>query len=553
MPPIIGYVTVINVMDYGATGLGTSDDTTAIQRALNAVPAATANTPSGAIVYFPQGTYLISSPLTRTKSNTHILGEGKDATIIRLNVGFWTPSASPLNPSLSFMLDLGGATITDCSVRDLTIDGRASALTVTGNSSQGYCGILAGIRSEITRVNIYDVWGYGIWIFGSNAEWVRVIDCEADLGSNPRAIGYVDGNDCIGGGGMRSLIQRFHWMGTMTKNTALDFQAGGGPNAEVSVDIIDCINESARHVALEGAVQSSIRGCRFYLNQLKVKTNTGGNYVINPRDILVEGCIFIGPSGTESGLVVHFDGGNYAAEVQTVQGGRVAVIGNTFIDCDASAIEWAGDDESTSLGGSRVGNNRIFNPNQTGGSEAVVVEGIFAPLGSRWGSGISVLTTYGLTIQGNTIVDASGDMVYSMQLSTPGTITDHNTTRILVQGNLCGSSPGVGNGSAGTFYYSDNPTADNPSPILLNNTNQPQGLDSTVAGAVYNGVSWPGPGGYPYNALICVALAGGTVNYIQIGSGGFTGLSEGSFYVPAGQTFLISWNNPAPTINVFQS
>ena len=48
----------INVLDYGATGNGTSDDTTAIQSAINA-----AMTISNS-VYFPSGDYLISTELT---------------------------------------------------------------------------------------------------------------------------------------------------------------------------------------------------------------------------------------------------------------------------------------------------------------------------------------------------------------------------------------------------------------------------------------------------------------------------------------------------------
>ena len=48
----------INVMDYGAVGDGVTDDTTAIQNALNA-----ANVNGGGIVYLPLATYLISSPL----------------------------------------------------------------------------------------------------------------------------------------------------------------------------------------------------------------------------------------------------------------------------------------------------------------------------------------------------------------------------------------------------------------------------------------------------------------------------------------------------------
>ncbi|HSX06649.1 MAG TPA: glycosyl hydrolase family 28-related protein [Candidatus Saccharimonadia bacterium] len=47
---------VYNVKDYGAVGNGTTDDTTAIQSALNAAPI-------GGVVYVPTGTYAISAPL----------------------------------------------------------------------------------------------------------------------------------------------------------------------------------------------------------------------------------------------------------------------------------------------------------------------------------------------------------------------------------------------------------------------------------------------------------------------------------------------------------
>lgn len=49
---------IFDVRVYGAKGDGTTDDTTAIQNAMNAAK------PTGATVWFPPGTYLISSPLT---------------------------------------------------------------------------------------------------------------------------------------------------------------------------------------------------------------------------------------------------------------------------------------------------------------------------------------------------------------------------------------------------------------------------------------------------------------------------------------------------------
>ena len=319
--------------------------------------------------------------------------------------------------------------------------------------------------------------------------------------------------------------------------------------------MIDCINESQRDIRYEGCAASSVRGCRFYGNLLLIHSNAfgGPTYAYNPIDILVEGNIFYGqPGDLYSGLKVSFDGGSDAPTgVITYLGGRVAVIGNTFIDCDISAIQWSGDNAGTSVGGSIISANRIYNPNQTGGSEAVEVVGAYGQsLGNAYGSGISVLNSAGLTIQGNTILDQSGRMLYSMQLVSASTPA-HSGTRILVQGNLCGSSPGVGNGSAGTFYIGSSPTAANPWPILLNNTNQPQGYDGSAAGEVSSNVPWPAAGGYPYNAFICVS-GGGTIDFIDIGSVS-TGRIDGSFYVPAGQTFTIKWTGTAPSINVFQS
>jgi polygalacturonase len=47
----------VNVMDFGANGACKSDDTAAIQAAIDAAGA------GGGVVFFPKGTFKISSPL----------------------------------------------------------------------------------------------------------------------------------------------------------------------------------------------------------------------------------------------------------------------------------------------------------------------------------------------------------------------------------------------------------------------------------------------------------------------------------------------------------
>ncbi|PYI09411.1 pectin lyase-like protein [Aspergillus sclerotiicarbonarius CBS 121057] len=64
-----GYTFYRNVMDYGATGDGTTDDTAAINRAISDGNRCGENCRSttvlGALVYFPPGTYVISTPIVQ--------------------------------------------------------------------------------------------------------------------------------------------------------------------------------------------------------------------------------------------------------------------------------------------------------------------------------------------------------------------------------------------------------------------------------------------------------------------------------------------------------
>jgi hypothetical protein len=68
--------TVFNVKDsaYGAVGNGTTDDTAAIQAALNALPNVN-NSTKGGVLLFPAGVYRLTSPLTSSVQNVCLLGQ----------------------------------------------------------------------------------------------------------------------------------------------------------------------------------------------------------------------------------------------------------------------------------------------------------------------------------------------------------------------------------------------------------------------------------------------------------------------------------------------
>src|SRR5579863_2450091 len=238
------------------------------------------------------------------------------------------------------------------------------------------------------------------------------------------------------------------------------------------------------------------------------------------------------------------------ASKETILGGRIAVIGNAFYGSGDSAIKWVGDDNSTSEGGSVISSNRIYNPNQNGTRGPVNYYGVSTALAAILPCGISVSESAGLSIIGNTINDTSGEMEYSMQLlSSPPVGPPGPSERILVADNLCGTALGVGNGANGTFFLGA-PSAQNPNPMLLKNLNQLTGLDSSVS--IINATPWPGAGGYPYDALVCIT--GGTMVGIQI-QGGNTLCNDGTFYVPVGQQIAVNWSaagHPPPTIVVFR-
>jgi Pectate lyase superfamily protein len=71
-----GSVDWINVTTYGADPTGSSDSTTAIRQAIDAVPA------SGGVVYFPAGNYLVTSTLTAVGQGIYLVGDGRWATTV---------------------------------------------------------------------------------------------------------------------------------------------------------------------------------------------------------------------------------------------------------------------------------------------------------------------------------------------------------------------------------------------------------------------------------------------------------------------------------------
>jgi hypothetical protein len=65
---------IVSVKEFGAKGDGVSDDTAAIQRAINAVA-------NGTTIKFPSGTYITSNFIVKNRSGLSFVGEGRNSVI----------------------------------------------------------------------------------------------------------------------------------------------------------------------------------------------------------------------------------------------------------------------------------------------------------------------------------------------------------------------------------------------------------------------------------------------------------------------------------------
>jgi len=110
----------IDVRWFGAKGNNTTDDTTAVQKAIDSAGLGQYSTAAASLgdkgwtrVYFPRGTYVISDTLTIAYDRTHLEGDGPFATTIR-----FAPTSGPKS-ALKFTK--GANVLYYCSLKSLTI------------------------------------------------------------------------------------------------------------------------------------------------------------------------------------------------------------------------------------------------------------------------------------------------------------------------------------------------------------------------------------------------------------------------------------------------
>src|SRR5574342_122199 len=126
----------INVKDYGAIGDGITDDTTAIQSALN----------TGLVIFFPKGIYKITSTLNILLSGTRVIGSGQYSVVTSAPNGTVIISETSLGDPTFKVVD----GLQHVEIENMTI--RRTASATVGNS-----GILFDNNSNLCYVKNVEI------------------------------------------------------------------------------------------------------------------------------------------------------------------------------------------------------------------------------------------------------------------------------------------------------------------------------------------------------------------------------------------------------------
>jgi hypothetical protein len=197
---------VYGVKSYGAVGDGVTDDTTAIQAAIDAAAA-------GGIIFFPAGTYLISTVLTVGDSDILTLqGEGK-GSIIKKGANMT-------------MISLGKQS----TMRDLYLDGNGGTYTGIGVS------ISTGAND--------------------NTSWRNIINCSI-MGTASYGVEFTT---AIAGFG--SVLHNVRCVPNGSSTAAFKFPGGGSTETVGNRTLSCCWSASNNLVDLASSNNSQIIGCQ---------------------------------------------------------------------------------------------------------------------------------------------------------------------------------------------------------------------------------------------------------------------------------------------------
>ena len=486
-----------NVKAYGAKGDGVTDDTAAINAAINACSAT-----GGGTVYLPPGIYIISGdPALILSAGIFLCGAGPQS-ILRLS--------SAIGTSAYVGIQVGPASGTtfasQMEVANLTLDGNERNMGGNYGSeppTPSHNGIVLGVCSQVKihNIRIYDVGAQFIWDTTVNNtlgqidhEDIQIFDSIFD----------TFGNGLVIESSARISVNNCHFINMMNTTSTTT------PGDAISLNHLDCN-------------QIMVSNCEF-------DGNGSYNIGFQVASPYVRGCVLSGNSFTNFGSIPNPPGSavlniNYAGVIVTgnhvyqnatktaISLGAESLVSNNIIEHNAFSGVWI-----YGTGGT-LKNNVIHSNNTSNSATLSQRNGIYI--------GVGVGADY-LTVMGNRVYDDSatpyqyglgGNQTLSnVRLldndfqENVGIYTDFSNLLTFSNTNIIGRNLGI------------NPTG-------------PQAVPAVPA----SGTALANP--FPFDCTVYVT--GGVVTAIAVG-GTATGLTSGSVFIPTGETITLTYTS-APT------
>ncbi len=415
---------VFNVKDskYGATGDGTTDDTTSIRAAIAAIPA------SGGTLFFPCGTYIITKPaenaaLKINASNITIRGPNRDCAILKY------PNTTT-DAAMIGICESGSPTCDNITIRDLTLDGNGANWSATGT----HYGILRGTvgtsnhglidnilvkdfsnssntsKNPIQIDRLWNDWTVSNSVFLGNERGIN-FNCNGNV--TPCSGGRILNNyfDQVGAAGASTNDYNIQTLGLATStltNVVIDGNicdgtcngrciSANGSHVTISNNISDgCAADQiiatrstspsnntplldvsmVGNIARNGSdggfgfeVVSTLAGCAScsFIGNQAYNNGVAGLYVIDVTDLQITGNVFDGNGITSAATA---DAGVYIAGVTAPGVSRVSITGNIFTDSNVTPGQkyhiQLPSGTTANMANIKIANN-LYGPNQSTG------------------------------------------------------------------------------------------------------------------------------------------------------------------------------------------
>lgn len=289
---------IFNVQNFGAKGDGITDDTAAIQSAIDAAAAA-----GGGQVYMPTGTYIVSGGeepsdgCLMLKSNVYLYGDGMGATTVQVADGSDTKITGVIRSAY-------GEETHDFGVSNLTIDGNRD--NTTGKIDGWFNGYIpgeAGYDSNVTldSVEIKDCSGYG-------------------FDPHEQTVNMVIKNSVSHGNGLDGFVADFLSNSTFENNVAYDNDRHGF-NIVTSTHDFTLTNNVAYNNGGNGIVIQ--RGSEDIPSPTNITITGGEVYGNGAEGVLIK----MSSEVTVSGVDIH---DNASAGIRIYGSNHVEIIDNTL-------------------------------------------------------------------------------------------------------------------------------------------------------------------------------------------------------------------------------